>query len=44
MIPPAFPKVRKPMSECNFHYFKDNTAYPAKLYIPDDHHFEPPSK
>ena len=44
MIPPALPEVRKPVSEADLKQLKNNTAYPARLDIPDDHHLEPPSK
>lgn len=44
MIPPAFPKVWKPMSECNFQKLKNDTYNPAYLDISYDHHLKPPSE
>ena len=33
MIPPAFIKIRKPMSEGDFHEFEKNTQEKAKLPV-----------
>jgi hypothetical protein len=44
MIPPTFPEVGEPVTECDLEELKDYAVDPAHLYIADNHHFEPPSK
>lgn len=44
MIPPALPKVWKPVSEGDFDKFEGATDYPCDLCVSDDHHFEPPAR
>ena len=44
MVPPTFPKVWKPVSECYFKELKSNAAYPAHQGVTDNHHFEPPTQ
>lgn len=42
MVPPAFIKVWKPVSEGNFQHFEHNRADPADFGISNDQDFEPP--
>ena len=44
MIPPAFPEIRKPMSECKFEEFEAERADPSHIPVPHDEHLTEPPK
>lgn len=44
VVPPAFPEVRQPMSECNFEELKKDAQYPTQFRVSNDPDLKPPSK